>query len=377
MIHTIRIPYKELRKTSPEAARTAVLEYLKTNGGNVTDTALVFGVNRPVIYDILQKQAEGDLTDRSKVPINQPRKTAKYIEDLVIEIKNLTNLGPIRICDYALDYHHTKLYPGTVRHIIRRNKAFIKRKVNYVRRKEARPVVDWYSAKPFEIVQIDLKYIRDKRALSAEQIAHLDHYNIPNYQWSALDVNSRFKLTAYSREKSWTSGLCFFLYVTSYLRSHGVTSEIVYTVDNGEELGGRSWLKIVELRKLLTGFGCKLIQNHKGRPSENAHVERSHRTDDDEFYCLRTQLIKSEEDLCEEGLQFMYYYNNLRKHSALNKKTPFEHLKEQLPTVDDNIRLVRPFMLDQVSVQLGAWSGYHVLADHHSEDLTAKLSMLK
>ena len=365
MIHTIRISYKELRKTSPEAARKAVLEYLKTNGGNVSETAAIFGVNRTVIYDILRKQTEGDLKDRSKIPINQPKKTSKELEDLVVAIKNLTNLGPQRLCDYILDYHQTKLYPGTIRHILSRNKSLLKRKINYIRRKEARPVVDWYSAKPFEIVQIDLKFIRDQKALSKEQMAHLDQYNIPNYQWSALDVNSRFKLTAYSREKSWTNGLCFFLYVTSYLRSHGVESRIVYTVDNGEELGGKSWLKILELRKLLGGFGCKLVQNHKATPSENAHVERSHRTDDDEFYCLRTQLINSEEDLCEEGLKYLYYYNNLRRHSSLNRQTPFQHLKEQLPTVDDNIRLVRPFMLDQVSVQLGDWSGYHVLAHYH------------
>ena len=64
--------------------------------------------------------------------------------------------------------------------------------------------IDWYSARPFEIVQVDLKYIRDHKALTREQIIHLDRYNIPNYQWSALDVNSRFKLIAYSREKSWT-----------------------------------------------------------------------------------------------------------------------------------------------------------------------------
>jgi hypothetical protein len=36
-----------------------------------------------------------------------------------------------------------------------------------------------------------------------------------NYRelWSALDVNSRFKLIAYSREKPWTNGLCWYLFV--------------------------------------------------------------------------------------------------------------------------------------------------------------------
>lgn len=224
--------------------------------------------------------------------------------------------------------------------------------------------IDWYSAKPFEIVQIDLKYIRDHKALTKEQIVHLDQCDIPNYQWSALDVNSRFKLIAYSREKSWTNGLCWYLWVISWLRSHGVKASIVFTVDNGEEFGGKSWMKVRELRKLISGFGCRLIQNHKGHCEENAHLERSHRTDDDEFYIPRALEIKSEADLLNEAMGYIYYYNNVREHSSLNYQTPFSFLRTQMPEINDRIRLVIPIMLDKVAVKLGPWSGYHVLAQH-------------
>ncbi len=179
MTNTIHVPHKELRKTSPEVARKTALEYLRSNGGNIAGTARVFGINRPVIYDILSKEKDGDLKDRSKAPIDQPRKTPKDVEDLVVTIKNKTNFGPQRICAYALDHHKIKVCPGTVRHILQRNRAYIKKKFNYTRRKQIRPVVDWYNAKPFEVVQIDLKYIRDQKALSHEQIAHLDKYGVP------------------------------------------------------------------------------------------------------------------------------------------------------------------------------------------------------
>ncbi len=150
----------------------------------------------------------------------------------------------------------------------------------------------------------------------------------------------------------------------SWLKSHCVREEIIFTVDHGEERGGKSWMKVKESKKLIRGFGCKLIQNHKGPPEENAHLERSHRTDDEEFYITRALKIKSEKDLLDEALGYIYYYNNTIEHSSLNYKTPYQHLKKQLPEVDSNIRFVIPIMLGGVSVEIGSWSGYNVLAQY-------------
>ena len=61
---------------------------------------------------------------------------------------------------------------------------------------------------------------------------------------------------------------------------------------------------------------------------------------------------------------YIYYYDNVRGHSSLSYQTPFAYLKWQLPDLDDKIRFVIPIMLDKVSVELGTWSGYHVLAQH-------------
>ena len=368
-----RIDYKALRKINPEAARKAVLEYLMTNNHNIANTARVFGINRTVVYDILRKEKEGDLKDRPRTPKHQPKKTPANIEDKVVAAKNKTRLGPKRLSRYLEKYEKLKVPPGTIRHILRRNKhRLTSRFGNKKRRKEKREFIDWYSAKPFEIVQIDLKYIRDQKALTREQIIHLDRFDIPDYQWSAIDVASRFKLIAYSREKSWTNGLCFYLWVISWLRSHGVTVKTIFTVDNGEEFGGKSWLKVQELRKLIACFGCRLIQNHKGHPEENAHLERSHRTDDDEFYIPRVLKIKSEEDLLDEALGYLYYYNHVREHSSLSDKTPFAYLKEQMPEVDDRIGYASPLLLDSVAVKLGPWSGYNVLAHHQKIFIVTK-----
>jgi len=342
-----------------------VLEYLKSNGRNISDAARVFGIKRPVIYDILRKEEEGDLRDRSKAPHNHPRRTPPDVQTKVVEAKNKTRLGPIRLSTYLRKHEGLSVPPGTIRHILRRNRSRLTRPAGFHgRHKEKREFVDWYTAKPFEIVQVDLKHIRDQKALTREQIIHLDAHSIPNYQWSALDVTSRFKLIGYSREKTWTNGLCWYLWVISWLRSHGVRTQILFTVDNGEEFGGKSWLKVAELRRLIAGFGCRLTQNHKGHCEENAHLERSHRTDDDEFYIPRTMAITGEKALLDEAMGYIYYYNNVREHSALANQTPFDCLKKQAPDIDEAIRYVQPILLDTASVRLGPWSGYNVLTQN-------------
>ena len=362
-----RIDYKTLRRINPEAARQAVLEYLASCGHNIAETARVFGITRPVVYDILAKQQTGDPSTRLRAGSVRPRRSAPPpAPERVIAARNKTRLGPKRLSLYLARYEALHLSWATIRHILRRNRHRLSGPpLARHRHSSPRPFVDWYSAKPFEVVQVDLKYIRDHKALTKEQLLHLDRYAIPNYQWGALDVHSRFKLLAYSREKSWTNGLCFYLWTVSWLRSHGVTATITFTVDHGEEFGGKSWLKVQELRKLIAGFGCKLVQNHKGHPEENAHLERSHRTDDEEFYIPRALAIASEQQLLDEALGYIYYYNNVREHSSLNYQTPYQHLQRQLPDLDENFRHVVPILLDEVAVALGPWSGYHVLAQHH------------
>ena len=92
-LKTGKINYKALRKIDPEAARLAVIEYLKTNKGNISEAARPFGIQRTVVYNILKKEEEGDLKDRSRAPLHSPSKTLAKIEDKVVEAKNQTHLG--------------------------------------------------------------------------------------------------------------------------------------------------------------------------------------------------------------------------------------------------------------------------------------------
>jgi hypothetical protein len=114
-----------------------------------------------------QKAKRGNLKDRPKIPKHQPNKTPAKTEGKVIKAKNKTHLGPKRLSRYLEKHEGILVPPGTIRHILRRNKDRLTYKLkSNKRRKQPREFVDWYSAKPFEIVQMDIKFIRDQKALT-------------------------------------------------------------------------------------------------------------------------------------------------------------------------------------------------------------------
>ena len=106
------IDYKTLRRFNAEAARRAVIEYLKTNP-NISETARMFGITRTVVYDIIRKEKEDDLRDRSRAPQHQPRRTSTEVEDKVVAAKNKTHLGPERLSRYLKNYDGVDVAAGT------------------------------------------------------------------------------------------------------------------------------------------------------------------------------------------------------------------------------------------------------------------------
>jgi len=63
-------------------------------------------------------------------------------------------------------------------------------------------------------------------------------------------------------------------------------------------------------------------------PQLNGKVERSHRSDQEEFYQLLT--YKDDVDLNAKLAAWEAFYNYNRPHGAFNGKTPYEMLKRLL-----------------------------------------------
>jgi len=86
----------------------------------------------------------------------------------------------------------------------------------------------------------------------------------------------------------------------------------------------------------------------KGHPEDNAFVERSHQTDDYEFYIPYLTSIKCEKDLLRRCIWWEYIYNLERPHQGIDNLTPYEKLKSLGYTVPEEICLFPPLILDKV-----------------------------
>ncbi len=116
-----QISYKSLRKINPEAARTAVLEYLSSSKGNITETARVFGIQRLTVYDIIKKGQTANLLDRSKAPGLAANKTKPNIEQKIRKAAFKTGLKGKSLQKFLYERLKIKIAYGTLRGILRRS----------------------------------------------------------------------------------------------------------------------------------------------------------------------------------------------------------------------------------------------------------------
>lgn len=112
-----------LRKISPEAARTAVLEYLSSSKGNITKTAKAFGVQRLTVYDIIKKSKSGNLKDQSKAPKKVANKTAEEIEEKILSERLRTGFGAKRLVKHLVKNYQIFIPLGTLKGILKRTQS--------------------------------------------------------------------------------------------------------------------------------------------------------------------------------------------------------------------------------------------------------------
>ncbi len=364
MTENIYPTYYELCKSAPLLARKAIVRAYEETG-NISEVARLFRTTRKTVRKVVRRwreRGEEGLKDLSRRPRRSPRKTSAAVEGLIVAERERTGYGRDRI-SRILREKGLEVKPSTVRYVLRRYNLSIKYKRSRYRSRNR--FYDFEALYPLQHFQVDLKEVYDSTTLSEQTLRWAKRLNIPPYQWTAIDVKTRLRFISYSYEKTFTNGLLFMMTLIYFLRSFGVEHKITLQTDNGEEFGGKSVNKLEYLNKnIFAPLNAELLHIPKGKKEYQAFVERSHQTDDNEFYIPQIERCADLKEFYFRALRWEFMYNTKRHHSTLGM-TPFRKLtmERKIPKLVALFPVMQLEKLTDLYFKLFPQTGYHVLAN--------------
>lgn len=291
-----------------------IIKRLKQNGFSVRQTASEFKLHKSSVYRWMRRAKS--LSQGSRVyrhtGLERKRtgpKTLRYVMSLVDQDAVSLLRKNTGICAERM----RRNFPGYSTSTIYR---FLKRKgLVKGRKKYWRPLLqdtNHMHARNTTTVgklQMDVKHV----------MPYLSGLKYTVFEYAIVDIYSRFKQAVILPELNADSAV-FALQIL--LPTLPFKADFVQT-DNGLEFQSR-FAKFLEDNKI------KLYHIHKSSPNENAVIERSFRTDEEEFYSRRTKNYQTLEELNQDYQGYLKYYNTERYHLGINLKTPIEVVAEMV-----------------------------------------------
>jgi len=323
----------------------------------------------------------GFLKGNSKRPINCQLGFKKDSEEEKLIIKKFEdgNYGYKRMFSHLKKqkYDVENIYTlGNIKGIYKRNK--FKAKKIRTANGERRALYDYDTIATFEYLQYDVKVIADKHALPTEIYEKFKNSKrLPKYQWTIIDAKTRTRFLAWSHERYSLFGLRFLEYTVCWLRSHGIDTKINVQVDMGGEFYSGSKRKQKKWNNHFSKYNVYVYDTEGAKWKQNL-VERSHRTDDEEFYCPRGSRIHSITEFFLETQFWILYFNN-RSHSGIgmNGLSPKQKLEKlgvinaekicNFPCLilDDFFKQFQSFFNIEISQKILPTQSQNVLTPYH------------
>ncbi len=265
------------------------------------------GISRPTLRKWSRRyKAEGlaGLESRSRRPKTSPaRKITREDEKRILALRVKRRLGSRRIQNELKRLYSCSLSLATIHKVLRKHQVKpLKRKRRILNpRRYSRPI-------PGDRVQMDTMKVAPGL-----------------YQFTAIDDCTRYRVLGLYPRRSASHTLTFL---------DRVLEEMPFPIQRIQTDRGREFFAI-KVQKRLMVFGIKFRPIRPGSPHLNGKVERSQKTDLDEFY---TTADLSSPDLDMQLAGWQHHYNWDRPHGSLGGKTPMDRyfeLSHQTPFWDE------------------------------------------
>ena len=276
--------------------------------GNIRKTCRYFGVSRAIFYrwrDAYDEFGEEGLINKKPCPENRTLRIPVEIEEKILYLRKTYHLGPDRITWYLKRYHDITVSGSGVYRALKRN-GYNRLPRNAKRRTVQ--TVRYEKQVPGHHIQVDVKFLIFPQP---------DGTKVRRFQYTAIDDATRIRALKIHEKHNQQNAINF---VDHVIRKFPFRIQTVRT-DNGHEFQAKFHWHVEDQ-------GMSHVYIKLGTPRLNGKVERSHRTDKEEFYQLLS--YTGDIDLNEKLNEWEAFYNFHRPHGDFNGKTPFEILKEKM-----------------------------------------------
>ena len=272
---------------------------------NIRKAFQEFSVPRSSFYrwkKAFDTEGRAGLARKKPIARHHPRQIPPEVVEKILHLRRTYHLGPQRITWYLERYHGVKtscssVYRTLVRNGMRRLPKKVGRRAIHTRRYAKRV--------PGHHIQVDVKFL----SLMTD-----DGSKARRFQYTAIDDATRIRALRIYRRHNQKNAIDFIDYVIEKFpfRIHTIRS------DWGHEFQAQFHWHVEDK-------GIRHVYIKPRSPQLNGKVERSHRSDKEEFYQLLT--YTDDVDLNKKLKGWERFYNYNRPHGAFNGKTPYEALR--------------------------------------------------
>lgn len=285
-----------------------IRKYKKT--GSVSCVSKELGIHRGTVYRWIKRAkgtSQGRLGSlssngltRLKPGPKQPRsKLTKEEESAIIKVREQTGFAAVKIKgDLTLSVGVSTI------HRFLKKKGLLNEYGNH-RRPHYQKTTHMHIKNTTTIgkLQMDVKYITPE----------LSGLPYTCFEYAVVDIYSRYKEAVILNHLDQDGAILALMEIRKRLP---FTPDFIQT-DNGLEFQGRFHAYCET-----TGLKHHLI--HKSTPNENAVIERTFRTDEEEFFFRMEHAPRDYDALRILFADFLHYYNYKRIHLGINLKTPYQ-----------------------------------------------------
>jgi transposase InsO family protein len=283
----------------------------------IVHIAKKYRTSRTTVYrwiDRFELEGKSGLLNKSNRPKTaHPNSLRPKIVESIIRTRKRTKYGPRRIRLLLLK-KRIRVSEYAVYKTIKRNGLILKPKN---RKRKFKRV---YIKEPGKDVQIDTKYLDIIPGKPSRY-----------YQYTATDAATRMRILRIYDERSSYNSVRFLKAVVRCLPFR----VLAVRTDNGAEFSSGPFAKDHPFSLECARLEIRHILNRPAHPQSNGKCERSHRTDEEEFY--RRYPVKDPREWQRRLPRWEYTYNYQRTHQALGDITPYQAWLRYKNKVSENV----------------------------------------